>query len=390
MLDYLEDFLLRIQTNNYSPETLYNYERDLKTFENFLKNEIKIPFEKINKKTIEQYKAYLVSRDRKTALGEKSKQNLTSGSINRTLSSLRGYLKYLIKMDYDSPIAPESIELLKTKKKHYRVSEFEEIVKLIESPSQFEKNKIDKTGRIFIMGKGKKERFVYLTERAKKHLGNYLSTRTDDSPYLFIPYRGKHIKNKNKKISYNYLQEKNNKNWIIATKRISYSTIETFTTCPAKYKFQYLERIPAPKSKEAVFGSLIHEMLKMFHEPSRPTPLSEEELLKCFTDKWDPGVYNDQQEEAFAFHQGIEMLKNYYQENSPLKFNIVNLETSFEAPILDGEELHQITGRIDRIDKSEDGAFEVIDYKTAKKMPGQKEINSSLQLSLYHLGLTNP
>src|SRR3989338_785426 len=208
MLDYLEDFLLRIQTNNYSPETLYNYERDLKTFENFLKNEIKIPFEKINKKTIEQYKAYLVSRDRKTALGEKSKQNLTSGSINRTLSSLRGYLKYLIKMDYDSPIAPESIELLKTKKKHYRVSEFEEIVKLIESPSQFEKNKIDKTGRIFIMGKGKKERFVYLTERAKKHLGNYLSTRTDDSPYLFIPYRGKNIKNKNKKISSNYLQEK--------------------------------------------------------------------------------------------------------------------------------------------------------------------------------------
>src|SRR3989338_7077472 len=238
MLDYLEDFLLRIQTNNHSPETLYNYERDLKTFENFLKNEIKIPFEKINKKTIEQYKAYLVSRDRKTALGEKSKQNLTSGSINRTLSSLRGYLKYLIKMDYDSPIAPESIELLKTKKKHYRVSEFEEIVKLIESPSQFEKNKIiasrnrtmlevlfstgmrisellnlkrnqiDKTGRIFIMVKGKKERFVYLTERAKKHLGNYLSTRTDDSPYLFIPYRGKNIKNKNKKISSNYLQEK--------------------------------------------------------------------------------------------------------------------------------------------------------------------------------------
>ena len=171
--------------------------------------------------------------------------------------------------------------------------------------------------------------------------------------------------------------------------RISYSALETFTTCPAKYKFQYLERIPAPKSKEAVFGSLIHEMLKMFHEPSRPTPLSEEEVLKCFTDKWDPGVYNDQQEEAFAFHQGIEMLKNYYQENSPLKFNIVNLETSFEAPILDGEELHQITGRIDRIDKSEDGAFEVIDYKTAKKMPGQKEIDGSLQLSVYHLGLTN-
>ena len=36
VLPYMDDFLLNLQTNNYSPETLYNYERDLKTFENFL------------------------------------------------------------------------------------------------------------------------------------------------------------------------------------------------------------------------------------------------------------------------------------------------------------------------------------------------------------------
>ena len=239
MLNYLEDFLLHIQTNNYSPETLYNYERDLRTFENFLKKEIKISFEKITKKTIEQYKAYLVSRDRKTALGQKPEKNLTAGSINRVLSSLRRYLKYLIKMDYKTPIAPEAIELLRTEKKHPRVSEFEDIVKLIESPTQFEKSKIvalrnramlealfstgmriselinlktvqiDKTGRVFIKGKGKKERFVYLTSRAQRHIKKYLEVRGEsESPYLFIPYRGKNIHQKDKKISPNYLEEK--------------------------------------------------------------------------------------------------------------------------------------------------------------------------------------
>lgn len=239
MLNYLEDFLLHIQTNNYSSETLYNYERDLKTFENFLKNEVKISFEGVTKKTIEQYKAYLVSQDRKTALGEKTKQNLSSGSINRCLSSLRRYLKYLIKMDYKTPIAPETIELVRMVKKHPRVSEFEEIIKLIESPALFERNKIiairnrtmlevlfstgmriselinlkkeqiDKRGRIFIKGKGKKERFVYLTPRAWKYIKDYLVIRgKTDSPYLFIPYRGKNAKDKEKKISPNYLQEK--------------------------------------------------------------------------------------------------------------------------------------------------------------------------------------
>ena len=239
MLDCLEDFLLYTQTNNYSLETLYNYERDLKTFENFLKNEVKTPFEKITKKTIEQYKAYLVSRDRKTALDQKPKKNLISGSINRHLSSLRGYLKYLIKMDYKTPIAPQAIELLRTEKKHPRVPEFEEIKKLIEAPTQFEKNKIvalrnrailetlfstgmriselinlkmneiDKTGRVFVRGKGKKERFVYLTPRAQRHIKKYLEVRGEsDSPYLFIPYRGKNIHQKAKKISPNYLEEK--------------------------------------------------------------------------------------------------------------------------------------------------------------------------------------
>lgn len=239
MLNYLEDFLLHIQTNNYSEETLYNYERDLKTFENFLEKEIKIPFEKVNKKTIEQYKAYLVSRDRKTARGQQPKKKLGSGSINRTLSSLRGYLKYLIRMDYEVPVPPNVIELVKTEKKLPRVGEFEEIKRLIEAPSQFEKNKtvalrnramletifstgvrisellkikindIDKSGRIFVKGKGKKERFVYLTLRAQKHIKKYLEVRNESSsPYLFIPYRGKNIKLKDKKLSPNYLEEK--------------------------------------------------------------------------------------------------------------------------------------------------------------------------------------
>lgn len=239
MLDYLEDFLLYIKINNYSPETLYNYERDLKTFASFLKNDIKTPFEKITKKTIEQYKAYLVSKDRKTASGQKPEKNLSAGSINRALSSLRRYLKYLIKMDYQTPVAPEAIELLRTEKKNPRVGGFEEIVKLVCSPMNFEQNKkialrnraileilfstgmriselvnlkrsqIDKEGRVFVLGKGKKERFVYLTPRAQEHIKNYLQVRGETtSPYLFVPYRGKNVHKKNKKLSPNYLQEK--------------------------------------------------------------------------------------------------------------------------------------------------------------------------------------
>ena len=237
-LPYLDDFLLSLQTNNYSQETIYNYERDLEVFENFLK-ELAVDFNAIDKKTILNYKAYLNSRDRKTAKTNKSEKKLKSFSINRMLSALRSYFKFLIDMDFKTPIAPEVIKLVKTEKKHPRVAEFDQIIKLIEFPSKFEKNKkvairnrailevlfstgmriselinlkksqIDSTGRIFIMGKGKKERFVYLTPRAKKYLQEYLEIRgKTDSPYLFIPYRGKNFRKKDKKISPNYIEEK--------------------------------------------------------------------------------------------------------------------------------------------------------------------------------------
>lgn len=177
--------------------------------------------------------------------------------------------------------------------------------------------------------------------------------------------------------------------------RISYSGLETFIQCPAKYKYQFIDRIRTPKSKEAVFGTLIHECLKMFHNPSRATPPSEDELLKYFTEKWDGALYQDQQEESFAFHQGIQVLKNYCLNNQGNEFNIVALEIPFETPIvaeikdvaIPRRELHQITGRIDRIDKLPDGSFEVIDYKTSKRMPSQEEVDKNLQLSVYILGL---
>ena len=237
-LPHFDDFLLDLQTRNLSEETLYNYERDLKVFENFL-NEITIPFDEVNKKTILNYKAYLTSRDRKTPNSDNTKKRLSSFSMNRMLSSLRSYLRFLSDLDYEIPLAPNAVKLIKTEIKLPRIGEFQEIKKLIEAPALFEKNKIialrnqailetffstgariseliniklndiDQNGRIFIKGKGKKERFVYLTPRAQKHIKKYFIVRKEQSsPYLFVPYRGKNVNLKNKKLSPNYLEEK--------------------------------------------------------------------------------------------------------------------------------------------------------------------------------------
>lgn len=43
-----------------------------------------------------------------------------------------------------------------------------------------------------VFGKGSKERIVYFDARTKIHLSNYLSSRTDDNPALFVSLRNPH------------------------------------------------------------------------------------------------------------------------------------------------------------------------------------------------------
>jgi len=239
ILPFFDDFLLSLKTNNYSLETVYNYERDLKVFEAYLTASPTPSFEKVTKRTIDEYKAYLVSRDRQTAIKkEKKDAQLSAQSINRMLSALRSYLKFLVDRDVPVPVVPDAIKLVKTEKRHPRVAEFEELVRLIEAPTTLEKDPkvglrnrailetlfatglriselchlnradIDDSGRIFILGKGKKERFVYLTPRAKVMIERYLSIRQDDAPALFIPYSGPNVAKKEKRISSNYIESK--------------------------------------------------------------------------------------------------------------------------------------------------------------------------------------
>lgn len=238
MLPYLDDYLLHLQATNYSPATVYNYERDLRVFERFL-DESRFRFTGITKREITFYKAYLGSGDRETPTadhGDVSK--LDARSVNRMLSALRSYLKYLITMDLPCPIAPDAVSLTKATRKHAQVAELDALTMLVESPSRFEsdprvaarnraimevllatgmriseacnlkRTQIDGSGRIFITGKGRKQRFVYLTDRARTHLDAYLATRNDNAPALFIPYAGRNVNNPRRRISTNYVQER--------------------------------------------------------------------------------------------------------------------------------------------------------------------------------------
>ena len=237
-LDLIDDFFLFLETNNYSPETIYNYKKDLLHFDNFLKSR-NIYIKDMNKRLIFEFKAYLASDTRETpSTHQETSVRLASASINRCLSAVRAYILFLIDQEYDCPVVPDQFKMVKRERPHANVAELNELIALIESPSTLEKDPIiaarnrtmlevlfatgmrisellnlnkrdlDGSGRIFITGKGRKQRFVYLTERAQLYLDQYLALRKDTQLALFVPTKGRNIIKAQRRLSTNYLQER--------------------------------------------------------------------------------------------------------------------------------------------------------------------------------------
>lgn len=170
-----------------------------------------------------------------------------------------------------------------------------------------------------------------------------------------------------------------NKTHII--KRLSYSQLEIFETCPLKYQFRYIFGIPSPEAHAANFGSSVHNTLNEFYQRLKQRKeVSLEIMNELYEKNWIPYGYESKAHENARKKKGLEILKEFYEKNSKPWITPYALEKAFNLKI--GP--YTLNGRIDRIDQLEDGTYEIIDYKTGK-LKKSTNLNKDLQLSIYAL-----
>ena len=156
---------------------------------------------------------------------------------------------------------------------------------------------------------------------------------------------------------------------------LSASDIETYRTCPLRYKFARVLRIPREPTLNQRFGILVHQVLERFHGPGEGAP---ENILALLDAGWRRGGFGDSDEERQLREKARVALLRYHERLGEDGGEPRWFERSFNFPL--GR--HQIRGRVDRVDELPGGGYELIDYKTG--VPKRAEqLRDDIQLALY-------
>ncbi len=156
---------------------------------------------------------------------------------------------------------------------------------------------------------------------------------------------------------------------------LSASDIETYRSCPLKYKFARVFRIPSEPTLNQRFGILIHQVLERFHAGPGETLADLGVLLEA---GWRRGGFGDTDQERQLHEKARVALAQYHERLALETAEPVWFERSFSFRL--GP--HHLRGRVDRVDRLAGDGYELIDYKTGvPKTPSQ--LKDDIQLSLY-------
>jgi len=165
---------------------------------------------------------------------------------------------------------------------------------------------------------------------------------------------------------------------------LSYYQIDDYLTCPLKYKYIHVLRVPILQHHTVVYGKALHDAINQYHlMRMKGERVTLEQLFSIFENLWRSEGFLTRDHEERRFQSGREALAKFYNSEEKSPYLPVFVEEKFS--FIRGE--NRIVGRWDRIDIRDDNVY-VIDYKSSdvkKQKDADKRTKDSLQLAIYTL-----
>ncbi len=165
---------------------------------------------------------------------------------------------------------------------------------------------------------------------------------------------------------------------------LSYYQIDDYLTCPLKYKYVNILRVPIMEHHTVIYGRAMHEAVSQYLlRKLNGDKIAMDELLDCFEANFDPQGFLSTSHQEERFRIGREALARFYKDEEARKSIPKSIEEKFSFVIGD----NKIVGRFDRIDMEQAGAV-IMDFKTSAiktQKDADKRVKESKQLALYAL-----
>ncbi len=129
---------------------------------------------------------------------------------------------------------------------------------------------------------------------------------------------------------------------------LSFSAIDDYLTCPARYRFGHVIRVPLAPHHSLVYGAALHAAVQEFHRRhARGEVMSEAELVAAFDAAWSSEGFLSRSHEEARLEAGRRALARFRQQQlRPGAVVPAYVEREF-AFTLDGD---RVRGRWDRVD----------------------------------------
>ena len=129
---------------------------------------------------------------------------------------------------------------------------------------------------------------------------------------------------------------------------LSFYQVDDYLTCPLKYKYVHVLRVPIAPHHSIVYGSALHQAVQEFHRRgAKGYVMTEEELLFAFERAWSNEGFLTREHEEARLAAGRAALRRFREEQlRPGAVVPAYVERDFSF-LLDGD---RIRGRMDRVD----------------------------------------
>ncbi|MCI0545747.1 MAG: PD-(D/E)XK nuclease family protein, partial [Candidatus Rokubacteria bacterium] len=165
---------------------------------------------------------------------------------------------------------------------------------------------------------------------------------------------------------------------------LSHRQVDDYETCPLKYQYIHVLRIPLRPHHTVVYGNALHKAVEFYlrrRVEGSFTALAD--LLRAFDGAWRNEGFLTREHEEQRKQAGVAALTRFYHEEEAAGGKPAAVEREFGVSL--GRD--RVRGRFDRVDDTAAGVV-IVDYKSSdvtEQKAADRRARESLQLKIYAL-----